>query len=506
MKKYLLYSLVGAAALTMGACNEDFNEDVAEPQSWPQEEAITIPGFSASAAATADLATAGEMVTVFSYSQPSGMPEGTTIDNFRLDITPADIEGAQTTKLTATTDGQVVTAELQALIEEAYGKRPTERTLNAKVYANLMKDGQASLLTCDPIVIKATPKAPVIDNGYFLVGDMFTVKDADGNEVLNGWTADAATAFNHSGADVYEDPVFTLMFTTTKENSYWKIIPKSNYDGGNIWADGVVGVVEDGDSSLEGKLVNEGANAGKIEKAGMYIMTLNMMDYTYSIKEIAPEYYIVGEMQGWNAAATGMTNMLYPTTPMLQSYTTKFVGNANLKLWLSSDFGIWDACFGSVKNDDNSAAGSLVGTKAGAIVCPEKDAYYTFTADFSTMSYKWEKLENQSPKEYGFIELLGDFNGWPGNGTKGEVMTQLEKAPHNWICTLKVDGDSMIKFRADANWSVNWGAGEFDGAIDLSIQNSETGVQNGKNLKIHAGTYNVFFNDITGQFVFKAVE
>lgn len=502
MKKYLLYSLVGAAALAMGACNEDFNEDVAEPQSWPQEEAITIPGFSASAAAAADLATAGEMVTVFSYSQPNCMPEGTTIDNFRLDITPADIEGAQTTKLTATTDGQVVTAELQALIEEAYGKRPVERTLNAKVYANFIKDGQASLLTCDPIVIKATPKAPVIDNGYFLVGDMFTVKDADGNEVLNGWTAEAATAFNHSGADVYEDPIFTLMFTTTKENSYWKIIPKSNYDGGNIWADGVVGVVEDGDPSLEGKLVNVGANAGKIEKMGMYIMTLNMMDYTYSIKEVAPEYYVIGAMQGWNNSATGMTNMLYPTTPMIQSYTTKWVDDHNFKLILGSDIGNWDACFGATYDGCSEVAAALASTGAGAIVCPEKDVYYTFTANFSTMSYEWTKLDNQEPTEYKKIGLIGDFNGW---GADFEL-TQLEKAPHNWICTFSVDGDSMIKFRADADWAVNWGAGEYDGAIDLSIQNSETGVQNGKNLKIHAGTYNVFFNDITGQFVFKAVE
>lgn len=502
MKKYLLYSIVGATALALGACNEDFNEDVAEPQSWPQEEAITIPGFSASASAASDLATAGEMVTVFTYAQPSGMPEGTTIENFRLDITPADVEGAKTTQLKATTEGQVVTAELQALIEEAFGKRPTERTLNAKVYANLMKDGQAALLTCDPIVIKATPKAPYIDNGYYLVGDMFTVKDADGSEVLNGWSADAATAFNHSGADVYDDPVFTLMFTTTKENSYWKIIPKSNYDGGNIWADGVVGVEEDGDPSLEGKLINAGANAGKIEKVGMYIMSLNMMDYTYTIKEVAPEYYVIGEMQGWNNSAAGMTNMLYPTTPMIQSYTTKWVGAANFKLSLSSDIGNWDACFGATVDGCSEAAAALSNNKAGAIVCPEKDAYYTFTANFATMSYEWKKLENQEPKEYEFIELLGDFNGWPGNGTKGEVMKKLEKAPHNWyLAGLKIESAGNIKFRADANWSVNWGAG-----VDIATDNSGVGVQNGDNNKIPAGTYNVFFNDITGQFVFKAVE
>ena len=499
MKKYIFNSLVAVAALAMGACNEDFNEDVAAPQSWPQEEAITIPGFSASSATStaADLATAGEMVTVFSYSQPSGMPEGTTLDNFRLDITP-DYEGAKTTQLKANAEGQVVTAELQALIEDAWGKRPTERTLNAKVYANLMMNGQASLLTCDPIIIKATPKAPHIEDGYYLEGDMFTAVE-NGVEI-NGWSAEGAKKFNQSGKDVYEDPVFTLMFTTTKENCCWKIIPKSNYDGGNIWVDGVIGVEQDGDPSLSGKLINVGAGAGKIETAGMYIMSLNMMDCTFEIKEVAPEYYIIGDMQGWNNKVEGMTNILYPTTPMIQSYTTKWEGNANFKISLSSDIGDWSKCFGAKSDGYSEVEGSLVNQNAGAIVCPEKGAYYTFTADFSTMSFKWTKLENQEPKEYEFIELLGGFNNWPGNGTKGEVMTK--KAPHNWYYKdLKIETDSQIKFRADANWSVNWG-------VNVNIATDKSGVagQGGDNITIPAGIYNVFFNDITGQFVFNAVE
>lgn len=493
MKQYILFSFIGAAAL-LSACNEDFNEDVAEPQAWPQEEAVTIPGFSVSAVASSDLAKAGEKVAVFSYTQPSGMPEGTTIENFRLDITPEGVADAKTTQLKADESGQVSTAELQALIEETYGKRPTERTLNAKVYANLMKEGQASLLTCDPIIIKATPKAPFISNGYYLIGDM------------NGWSADAMFPFSHSDADVYDDPVFTLMFSTTGDNQYWKIIPQSNVDGGDVWAEGetgVVGVEVDGDSSLSGKLTVNNPKAGKIEKAGMYIMTLNMMDYTYSIKEVAPEYFIVGEMQGWNDnPATGKTCMLYPTTAMIQSYTTKFVGAANLKLWLNSDFGTWSACFGATVDGATDETGTIVNTNSGAIVCPEKDAFYTFTADFSTMTYTWTKLDNQEPAEYEFIELLGGFNGWPGNDTKGFVMTQVKKAPHNWYSgEFVLDTDTELKFRANANWSVNWGAD-----VDVTTDKSGQTTQNGSNIKVPAGTYNVYFNDITGQFVFVTVE
>lgn len=52
MKKILFNTLLCAAALTAVSCSEDFNEGVAAPQAWPQEEAITLPGFTATAASS----------------------------------------------------------------------------------------------------------------------------------------------------------------------------------------------------------------------------------------------------------------------------------------------------------------------------------------------------------------------------------------------------------------------------------------------------------------------
>ncbi|ADV44996.1 DUF5115 domain-containing protein [Bacteroides helcogenes] len=493
MKKILFYTLFAAVALTTVSCDEDFNKDVAAPQGWPQEEAVTLPGFNASAASAVDLATA-DSVVVFTYTTPANMPEGTSIANFRLEITPDAIDGASAVIVNTASNGKVASADLQKIIEDSYGKRPIERTLNTRIYANLMKDGQASLLTCDPIIIKATPKAPVISNAYYLIG-------------VAGWEAKDIIKFNHSGKDVYEDPVFALMITTTKPDTYWKIIPQGNVDAdaagveNGLWQAGVVGVTVDGDDSMNGTLINTGdVKAAKIAKAGMYSITLNMMDYTYTVKEIVPEYYIVGAMQGWNADATkGKTCMLYPQSAMIHSYTTQFKDDANLKLWLGSDFGSWNACFGATVDGDNSTSGSLTGTGAGAIVCPEKGAYYTFKVDFSTMTYAWTKLENQSPVSYKTVGLIGDFNGWGGDFAMTEV------TPHNWHgAGLAVSADGGIKFRANAVWDVNWGVGK-DLSHDLSVDNYGVGVKNSGNLKIAAGTYNVFFNDITGEFVFKVV-
>ena len=73
MKKYLLYTLLGAASL-MASCTEDFNEDVAAPQQWEQEAAITLPGMTVSSANTIDLAEAGDSVTIFTHSLSGALP------------------------------------------------------------------------------------------------------------------------------------------------------------------------------------------------------------------------------------------------------------------------------------------------------------------------------------------------------------------------------------------------------------------------------------------------
>lgn len=380
-----------------------------------------------------------------------------------------------------------VTVEaLDKAVANLYGKRPTERTMAGVIDAYVNINDQVVKVSAD-IEVKITLSAPVISSAYYLVGDMFG----------EDWAANAQI-FNHSDKDVYEDPVFTLIFTTTADNQYWKIIPQENIDTeGGFWNDpGVVGVIEDGDDSMEGTLINQGAKAGKIAKAGMYSITLNMMDYSYTIKEIIPEYYVVGAMQGWKDSKEAMTCMLYPQSKMIHSYTTKYEGDANLKLWLGSDFGTWDACFGATTDGANTASGSLVNTRAGAIVCPEKDAFYTFTVDFSNMSYTWTKLTDQAPTEYTHISLIGDFNNWNINAD----IDMEQVTPHNWyVANLEVTAGG-IKFRANHSWDVaSWG-----GNINLADQ--YYGVADGNdNLTIPAGTYNVFFNDITKEFVFKTV-
>lgn len=495
MKKLSLYISIALAGLFMGSCSEDF-KDWADPQTNPQEDAITIPGFTATAAQAIDFASVTtDSVNTFSLSS-AALPEGFTLGNARIELTPQGVENATKTTVNTSLDGKGAVADLASVVESAYGKRPTARTFDAQVYVNAIKEGQAVLIDAGKINLVMTPKAPFIDSGYYMVG------------LMTDWKLDTNLKFTHSEKDVYEDPVFTLVFTTKDADQYWKIIPQGNVDKGNIWAvennpKGVVGVEKDGDDAMSGTLLTttskgETAKAGKIAKPGTYKMTINMMDYTYSIEQLASEYYLVGKLQDWEAEPKGKICLMYAESAVVQSYTTQWNSDANLKIWKGSDFGTWDNAFGTEVDGDQSVKGSLAGSNA--IKCPEPGSFYTFTADFSTMTYKWTKLENQNPTEFENVSLIGVGGKWGDNDDVD--MTQV--TPHNWFIetTLPVGG---FKIRANHGWNAggNWGY-----TADQKFTSTGKLFNDGGSgdIKIAtAGKYRIFFNDITNEYAIIAV-
>lgn len=423
----------------------------------------------------------------------AALPAGFTLDNARLELTPQGVENATKTTVNTSIEGKGAVADLSSVIESVYGKRPTARTFDAHVYVNAVKEGQAVLIDAGNINLVMTPKAPFIDTNYYLVGNM------------TDWKLDTNLKFAHSDADVYEDPIFTIMFTTTEDDQCWKIIPQGNVDTGNIWAvenapKGVVGIETDGAYAMSGTLLTttskgEKAGAGKIAKAGIYQMTINMMDYTYTIKQIAPEYYLVGKLQGWSDKLEDKTCLMYAESAMVQSYTTQWNDDANLKIWLGSDFGVWDNAYGTAKNDDNSVEGKIGGS--GSIVCPEPGAFYTFKVDFSTMTYKWTKLENQNPTAYEHVGLIGVGNDWKNDVDMKEV------TPHNWFIETTIP-EGNFKIRANHEWddSANWGYAEgqkFSSTGKLITSPVSQGIQ------VAGGKYRIFFNDITLEYAIIAV-
>ena len=292
MKKIFLYSLAVLASVILASCNGDY-DDWAQPQHNPQEEAISIPGFTATPVVQSiDCSSVTtDSVSTFTLSE-AALPEGFTLDNARLEIIPQGEDNGIKKTVNASIEGKAAVADLSEVIVYYYGKRPIAHSFVAHVYLNAVKNGDAVLIDAGKFNLEMTPKSPFIDSGYYLVGDMFNAEGVD------GWnTVSAKQAFMHSDKDVYDDPKFTITFETKKADQYWKIIPKKNIDAGNFWADGVVGPKENGSSSMEGDLTNVGPGAGIIKEPGKYVLTLNMMDYSYTIKA-APELYMKGDANG----------------------------------------------------------------------------------------------------------------------------------------------------------------------------------------------------------------
>lgn len=475
--------------MSMVSCTEDYT-DWANPQSNPQEEAVAFGNGSVTPVDVINLADVKtEKVKVASIVAPTSSKDAYKSSSFKINF------DGQSFDIDA--DGNMAKADLVNYITGKYGKRPIEHDIDATLDA-WQSNGSiaAKMATSETFQVKAVPEAPFIDAAYYLVGD------------LTDWGLDTKLKFAHSDADVYADPVFTLMFTTTKDDQCWKIIPQGNVDAGNIWAvenapKGVVGIEVDGDKAMSGKLLTtnskgDKAGAGKIAKAGMYQMTINMMDYTYTIKQIAPEYYLVGKLQEWSDKLENKTCLMYAETPMVQSYTTQWNDDANLKIWLGSDWGNWDNAYGAKDNGDNSVEGKIAGS--GAIVCPEPGAFYTFKADFSTMTYKWTKLKNQNPKAFENVSLIGVGGKW----NDGDDIDMTQVTPHNWFIekTLPVGG---FKIRGDHDWNKggNWGYTKDQKFTSTGKLFNDGG---SGDIKIAtAGKYRIFFNDITNEYSIIAV-
>jgi hypothetical protein len=108
---------------------------------------------------------------------------------------------------------------------------------------------------------------------------------------------------------------------------------------------------------------------------------------------------------------------------------------------------------------------------------------------------------NTNTLEYSFLPI-GNFNtvGLIGDATAGgwDTDTPMDRDPEDvsiWTRRVEVN-NGEAKFRANNDWSVNWGGGTFPSGI---------ATQDGPNIPVVAGEYIVTFNSTTGEYNFEEV-
>ena len=377
----------------------------------------------------------------------------------------------------------MATAELTSYIVDKWGKRPTERDIDATLDAWVSNGSTAvKMTTSATFQVKAIPEAPVIEDGYYLVGDMFNVEAVGDAPAVDGWnTVSAKQAFKHSDKDVYDDPVFTITFETTKANQYWKIIPKKNVDAGNFWTAGVVGPKVDGDDSMTGLLTNGDAKAGKIAKAGKYKLTIDMMDYSYTLEEVNydPFIYFIGSTDGWKSNdqklalvddAKGVyTGYVYLADPNAAGFEFKF----------QRAQGNWDTAIGA--GTFVSFGGAAIGVDNGNIGVNAGEGVYYMDVNLSEGTITATKIETMG--------MIGGFNKWAGD------------APMTWnaeeycfeATNVGVTADGW-KFRVNGGWDINLGG---------SLNNLTAG---GGNITVAGNTVKLYPTRKTNDNIYCTVE
>ena len=461
--------------MSMVSCTEDYT-DWANPQTNPEEEAVAFGNGSVTPVDVINLANVTEeKIQVASIVAPTSSDAGyTPTIKINLGDKTYDIDN----------DGKMATADLASYISETYGKRPIEHDINATLDAWISNGSTAvKMATSETFQVKAIPVAPVIDEGYYLVGDMFTTEDG-----VNGWnTISAKQAFKHSDKDVYDDPIFTITFETTKADQYWKIIPKANVDAGNTDASaaGVVGPKIDGDDSMTGLLTNADAKAGKIAEPGKYKLTLNMMDYSYTIEKVMydPFIYFIGSTDGWGSndqklalvdEETGTyTGYVYIADPNGAGFEFKF----------QREQGNWDTAIGAsnfvtfkdaAKDPQN---GNNLGVNAG-------EGVYYMDVNLSEGTITATKVESMG--------MVGQFQGWDKEAPV-PMTWNAEEYCFEATMAAGVTADGW-KFIVNKDWPINLGG---------SIDNLE---QDGANLTVAGNTIKLYPTRKTKDNIFCTVE
>ena len=457
--------------MAMVSCTEDYT-DWSKPQVNAEPKAVEFGNGSVTPVDVIDLANVTEeKVQVASIVAPTSSDAGyTPTIKINLGDKTYDIDN----------DGKMATADLASYISETYGKRPIEHDINATLDAWFNNGSTVvKMATSETFQVKAIPVAPVIDEGYYLVGDMFNAEGVD------GWnTVSAKQAFKHSDKDVYDDPIFTLTFETTKADQCWKIIPKKNIDAGTIWAAGVVGPKIDGDVSMTGLLTSDNPGAGKIAEPGKYKLTLNMMDYSYTIEKVMydPFIYFIGSTDGWGSNDQKLalvdedkgkyTGYVYIADPNGAGFEFKF----------QREQGNWDTAIGAsdfvtfkdaAKDPQN---GNNLGVNAG-------EGVYYMDVNLSEGTITATKVESMS--------MVGDFQNW---NIVGPTPMTWNAEEYCFEATNAGVTDGGWKFVVNKGWSINLGG---------SINNLK---QDGANLTVAGNTIKLYPTRKTKDNIYCTVE
>ena len=461
MKKLGLYTM---ALLSMGlvGCNQDFNTEFV-PQTNPQESLLQTSDVSvaANSATTINLADyineeegIDKPVPIGTVSVKEGSMPANTILKAEVEFSKsADFDNSiilDANSLDGTNEISVQASTLQDVYFNKITRNPAETDLYIRTVLYTVTGSTADAVIGKPgenyyaeRTVKFTPLNKVhISSAYYLIGGP------------NEWAKSAAERlikFNHSGKDVYDDPVFTVVFDAKQDDDTWFAFGDDaacDAIGEGDWTK-LFGIVGGDSETKEGRFdfrYNLGAdNSFKVAKGAKKIkLTVNMMDFTFTVKALNFDEYIweAGVNNDWGTKEQPLYcsdgNGTYVGCFYAQDADWSG-GKGAFKF--QKEFNNWDESYGFGSGDDEK------GTLGDENFLVEP-GFYRAEIDLSTNTYK-----------LALIKSVGIVGPAQAGGWDSDTDMTYNKETGAWEVTIDLNADEM-KFRANDGWDINWGGTE----------------------------------------------
>ena len=518
MKKLNIFmsALLGIA---FTACTENYDPEVG-PQTYIQESPLAASDVTMSSAASAinieNLIESGEAVTIGTVSvREEAMPANTVI-KAKVDFSRDNDFSTFITLDGSVDEGNVVTVSPSDL-QDAYFNNITRNPKTVDLYMRTtimtVTNGADEAIVGKPgenyYAVQTVPFTPLfkvqISPAYYVIG------------AAGGWSPDGARTqkFEHSDADVYDDPIFTITIDSGGDDCWFAIgddAALSAIDAGD-WTQlfGTKGESEDLTGNMDYRYNLGGDHSFHVQNAKKIRITLDMMEYSYSIEpvNIAENYYLIGGPGDWSADAAMTMPFSHSNKDVFEDpvFTYTFAGNGG-EMWFAFGDkeaidavaeGTWNKLFGT-KGESQDLSGSFdrrYNLDGDHSFCVDgKAKYYRVTINMAEMTYDITALSFDP-----YVYFIGATDGWT-NAEQKLALTSEEGIYTGYIYCADPNGwGNEFKFqKVPGDWGTEINTGHMTGGITGDAGDG------GGNFKVTAGEGVYYFTLDLANNTFNAVK